>query len=98
MKSTLANEKLSHEQEMHELRVKSQLEDTNKRREMEDRVKTLQASKDDLISENGKLNSKLVDLQQKISSQSLEIETLKRNNDSLRNVRPRSGTHAHSVW
>lgn len=38
------------------------------------------------MMENNKLNAKVVDLQQKIASQTLEIETLKRNNDSLRNV------------
>jgi hypothetical protein len=46
----------------------------------------LQASKDDMVMENNKLNAKMVDQQQKQASSSLEIETLKRNNDSLRNV------------
>jgi len=36
--------------------------------------------------ENNKLNAKMVDQQQKQASSALEIETLKRNNDSLRNV------------
>lgn len=86
LKSTIANEKLSHDQEIHEFRVKAQLEDNQRRKELEDRSRLLQASKDDLMMENNKMNAKIVDLQQKIASQTLEIETLKRNNDSLRNV------------
>lgn len=86
MKSNISNDRLQHEQELHELKIKNQLEDTQRRKEMEDRVKSLQQSKDELMSDNAKLNGKIVDLQQKSSSQALEIEALKRNNDSLRNV------------
>lgn len=86
LKSDLANEKLAHEQELHELRVKAQLEDNLRRKELDDRVRLLQAAKDDLVMENNKMNAKMTDLQQKTASQTLEIETLKRNNDSLRNV------------
>lgn len=86
MKTVIADEKLSHDQELHELRVKAQLEDNQRRKELEDRVRILQASKDDLVMESNKMNAKIVDHQQKIASQSLEIETLKRNNESVRNV------------
>ena len=86
MKTVIADEKLSHDQELHELRVKAQLEDNQRRKELEDRVRILQASKDDLVMENNKMNAKTVDQQQKLASQSLEIETLKRNNESVRNV------------
>lgn len=86
LKSDMANEKLSHDQEMHELKVKAQLEDNLRRKELDDRVRGLQAAKDDLIMDNNKMNAKLTDLQQKVASQTLEIETLKRNNDSLRSV------------
>ena len=58
-----------------------------RRKELEERMKQLQSSKDDLVSENGKMNAKIVDQQQKIASHLLEIETLKRNNDLLRSVR-----------
>ena len=86
MKTVIADEKLAHDQELHELRVKAQLEDNQRRKELEDRVRILQASKDDLVMESNKMNAKIVDHQQKIASQSLEIETLKRNNESVRNV------------
>lgn len=86
LKSDMANEKLAHDQEMHELKVKAQLEDNLRRKELDDRVRILQTAKDDLIMENNKMNAKLTDLQQKTASQTLEIETLKRNNDSLRSV------------
>ena len=86
LKTVIADEKLSHDQELHELRVKAQLEDNQRRKELEDRVRILQASKDDLVMESNKMNAKIVDHQQKIASQSLEIETLKRNNESVRNV------------
>ena len=62
------------------------MEETLRIKEAEERVKSVQGSKDDLISDNNKMNVKIVDIQQKIATQSLEIETLKRNNDSLRNV------------
>jgi hypothetical protein len=86
LKTVIADEKLAHDQELHELRVKAQLEDNQRRKELEDRVRILQASKDDLVMESNKMNAKIVDHQQKIASQSLEIETLKRNNESVRNV------------
>ena len=82
----MASEKLAYEQEIHELKVKMQLEDNQRRKELEDRARGLQASKDDLIMQNNKMNAKIVDQQQKIASLTLEIETLKRNNDSIRNV------------
>ncbi len=82
----MANDKLMHDQEIHELKLKSQLDDNQRRKEIEDRTRQLQASKDELINENSKMNAKIVDQQQKIASHLLEIETLKRNNDLLRNV------------
>jgi len=82
----MANEKLAHEQEMHELKVKAQLEDNLRRKELEDRVRILQTSKDDMVMETNKMNAKLVDQQQKNASQTLEIDALKRNNDLLRTV------------
>lgn len=87
LKSDMANHKLSHDQEIHEMKVKAQLEDNLRRKELDDRVRLLQAAKDDLVMDNNKLNAKLTDLQQKSASHTLEIETLKRNNDSLRSVR-----------
>ena len=95
LKSTLADEKLAHDQELHELRVKAQLEDNQRRKELEDRTRILQSTKDDLVMENNKMNSKLVDLQQKMASQTLEIETLKRNNDSIRNVSFKNVQHLY---
>jgi hypothetical protein len=86
LKSDMANEKLAHEQEIHELKVKAQLEDNLRRKELEDRVRILQTSKDDMIIETNKLNAKLVDQQQKNASQTLEIDVLKRNNEALRTV------------
>lgn len=86
MKTEAANEKLGHEQQLHELRVKFQMEDNQKRKELEDKIRLLQISKDDLVMENNKLNTKLTEVQQKVSLQVLEIESLKRNSDSLRNV------------
>jgi hypothetical protein len=83
----MANEKLAYEQEIHELKVKMQLEDNQRRKELEDRARALQVSKDDLIMENNKMNAKIVEQQQKVASLTLEIETLKRKNDSVRNVR-----------
>lgn len=86
MKSDMAKAKLESDQEIHEMKVKFQLEDNLKRKEIDDRVRLLQNAKEDLVNENNKINAKLTDLQQKTSSQVLEIETLKRNNDSLRKV------------
>lgn len=82
----MSNQKLAHDQDIHELKVKAQLEDNLRRKELEDRARLLQSSKDDLIMDNNKLNAKLTDLQQKLASHTIEIETLKRNNESLRNV------------
>lgn len=75
-----------YEQQLHEIKTKVQMEESNRRKELEDRVKTIQQSKDDLINENSTMNAKIVDFQQKMASKALEIETLKRNNDSLRTV------------
>jgi len=75
-----------YEQQLHEFRTKIEMEETSRRKELEDRVKAVQASKEGLINENAEMNAKVVDCQQKIASKVLEIETLKRNNDSLRNV------------
>ena len=87
LKAAAATDKLIYEKELHELKSKFQIEERSKRKELEDRMKSIQSSKDDIISENAKMNSKITDLQQKIANHALEIETLKRNNDSLRNVR-----------
>lgn len=87
LKSDMAKAKLESDQEIHEMKVKFQLEDNLKRKEIDDRVRLLQNAKEDLVNENNKINAKLTDLQQKTSSQVLEIETLKRNNDSLRKVK-----------
>jgi hypothetical protein len=92
----MANEKLAHEQEMHELKVKAQLEDNLRRKELEDRVRVLQTSKDDMIMETNKMNAKLVDQQQKNASQTLEIDALKRNNELLRTVSSVCAFHSSS--
>ena len=60
MKTVIADEKLAHDQELHELRVKAQLEDNQRRKELEDRVRILQASKDDLVMESNKMNAQWV--------------------------------------
>jgi len=86
LKATVSSDKIMYEQQLHEIRTKVQLEEGLRRKELEDRVKTIQTSKEDLISENAGMNAKLVDFQQKISSKAMEIETLKRNNDALRSV------------
>lgn len=83
----MATGKLVHEQEMHDFRVKIQLEDNIRQKEIEEKLRILQTSKDDLISENNKTSSQLMQLQQKLASQSFEIESLKKYNESLRNVR-----------
>ena len=69
------------------MKTKFQMEEQLKRKELEDRIKNIQSSKDDLISENAKMNAKITELQQKMANQALEIEALKRNNDSTRNVK-----------
>lgn len=84
MKTTMANDKLAYEQEVHELKLKAHHETNTRSKEVDERVRSLQAAKDDLITENSKLNAKVVDLNQKISSLTYEIEALKKNNDSLR--------------
>ena len=86
LKSTISSDKILYEQQIHEIKTKFQLDENLRRKELEERVKTIQASKDDIINENSIMNAKLVDFQQKIASKVLEIETLKRNNDSLRSV------------
>ena len=86
LKSTISSDKILYEQQVHEIKTKFQLDENLRRKELEERVKTIQASKDDIINENSIMNAKLVDFQQKIASKVLEIETLKRNNDSLRSV------------
>lgn len=86
LRTTISSDKIMYEQQLHEIRTKVQMEESLRRKELEDRVKTIQTSKEDIISENANMNAKLVDFQQKISSKVMEIETLKRNNDSLRSV------------
>lgn len=76
-----------YDQQLHEIRTKVQMEEAMRHKELEDRVKTIQTSKETLITENSEMNAKLVDFQQKMASKMLEIETLKRNNDSLRGVK-----------
>lgn len=86
LKTAISSDKIMYEQQLHEIKTKVQMEESNRRKELEDRVKTIQQSKDDLINENSTMNAKIVDFQQKMASKVLEIETLKRNNDSLRTV------------
>jgi hypothetical protein len=86
LKATIASDKIMYEQQVHEMRTKSEMEESGRRRELEERVKAIQASKEGLIGENAEMNARVVDCQQKMASKVLEIETLKRNNDSLRNV------------
>ncbi|RNA23876.1 leucine-rich repeat-containing 45 [Brachionus plicatilis] len=85
LKSTMATEKLVHDQEINDFRVKLQQEDNLRRKELEEKVRMLQSSKDDLMLDNNKMSVQLLELQQKLTSQSLEIESLKRYNESLRN-------------
>lgn len=82
----MATEKLIHDQEFHDYKVKNQQEENIRRKEIQEKIRMLQASKDDMISENSKIDAKYLELQQKFDCQSLESESLKKNNDFLKNV------------
>ena len=84
LRASLANDKLFHEQEMHEAKLRAQLDETQRRKELEERTRSLLASKEQLADENGKANAKLVEQQQRVASLVLELEALKRSNDTLR--------------
>ena len=71
LKSTISSDKILYEQQIHEIKTKFQLDENLRRKELEERVKTIQASKDDIINENSIMNAKLVDFQQKIASLNL---------------------------
>lgn len=87
LKSNLATEKLIHDQEFHDFKVKNQQEENVRRKEIQEKMRTLQAAKDDLISENNKIDAKYLELEQKFDCQSLENESLKKNNGFLKNVK-----------
>jgi chromosome segregation ATPase len=86
LKASLASQKLEQDQEIHQMKVKYQQEETQRKKEFDDRVRHLNVSKDESLTEIAKLNAKLSDLQQKNANQAIEIESLKRNNDSQRSV------------
>ena len=48
-----------YEKDLHELKTKYQMEESLRRKELEDRIKNIQSAKDDLIGENSKMNAKI---------------------------------------
>lgn len=63
------------------------MEEVQKIKDLEDKLRNMQKSKEDVEVRYNHQNTTILDLQQKIYSSTLEIETLKRNIDSLRAVR-----------
>ena len=86
MKATISTQKVTHEQEILEQKSRLQLEEMQRVQDIEDKLRNIQKSKEDLEIRYNNQNATILDLQQKMYSATLEIETLKRNIDSLRAV------------
>ncbi len=87
LKATISTQKVTHEQEFQEQKSRLQLEEMQKIKDIEDKLRNVQKSKEDVESRYNYQNATILDLQQKNYSSTLEVETLKRNIDSLRAVR-----------
>ena len=86
MKASISTLKVTHEQEFQEQKSRLQLEEIQKVKDLEDKLRNMQKSKEDVEVRYNHQNVTILDLQQKMYSSTLEIETLKRNIDSLRAV------------
>ncbi|UJR15397.1 hypothetical protein I4U23_002345 [Adineta vaga] len=83
LKSTISTQKLTHDETLQQEKVRIRNEEEKKQQEIEDRLRTLTSSKEELES---RYNQQLItnrELQQKIHFQSIEIETFKRQVDSI---------------
>jgi hypothetical protein len=86
LKASISTLKVTHEQEFQEQKSRLQLEEIQKVKDLEDKLRNMQKSKEDVEVRYNHQNVTILDLQQKMYSSTLEIETLKRNIDSLRAV------------
>ncbi|CAF3525778.1 unnamed protein product [Rotaria sp. Silwood1] len=92
LKSTISTQKLNHEEILQQEKLRIKNEEEKKQHELEDRLRSLITTKEELESH---YNQQLIsnrDLQQKINFQSVEIETLKRQIESVQTVNLRKDT------
>ncbi|CAF1110582.1 unnamed protein product [Rotaria sordida] len=83
LKSTISTQKLNHDEILQEEKFRIKNEEEKKQQELEDRIRTLTSSKDELES---RYNQQLIayrELQQKLNFQSVEIESFKRQIESI---------------
>ncbi|CAF3514740.1 unnamed protein product [Adineta steineri] len=86
LKSTISTQKLTHDEKLQQEKIRIKNEEEKKQQEIEDRLRALTNSKDELES---RYNQQLIanrELQQKINFQSVEIETFKRQVDSIQST------------
>ncbi|CAF3603559.1 unnamed protein product [Rotaria sp. Silwood1] len=83
LKSNLSTQKLAHDETLQEEKIRIKNNEEKKQQELEDRIHTLTTSKDELES---RYNQQLIayrELQQKLNFQSVEIESFKRQIESI---------------
>ncbi|CAF3646908.1 unnamed protein product [Adineta steineri] len=83
LKSNISTQKLNHDENLQQEKIRIKNEDEKIQHELEDRLRSLTTTKEDLES---RYNQQLIsnrDFQQKINFQSVEIETLKRQIESV---------------
>ncbi|CAF3041578.1 unnamed protein product [Rotaria sp. Silwood2] len=83
LKSTISTQKLNHDETLQEEKIRIKNEEEKKQQELEDRIRALTSSKDEVES---RYNQQLIayrEVQQKINFQSVEIESFKRQIESI---------------
>ncbi|CAF4682351.1 unnamed protein product, partial [Rotaria sp. Silwood2] len=92
LKSTISTQKLNHDEILQQEKLRLKNEEEKKQHELEDRLRSLTTTKEELESHYNQQLISSRDLQQKINFQSVEIETLKRQIESVQTVNLRKDT------
>ncbi|CAF1332763.1 unnamed protein product [Adineta ricciae] len=86
LKSSVSTQKLAHDEVLQQEKLRIRNEEEKKQQEIEDRLRSLASTKEELES---RYNQQLIanrELQQKINFQAVEIETFKRQIDSIQST------------
>ncbi|CAF1347220.1 unnamed protein product, partial [Rotaria sordida] len=92
LKSIITTQKLNHEEILQHEKLRLKNEGEKRQHELEDRLRSLITTKEQLESHYNQLLISNRDFQQKINFQSVEIETLKRQFESVQTVNLRKDT------
>ncbi|CAF0808025.1 unnamed protein product [Rotaria sordida] len=92
LKSIISTQKLNHEEILQHEKLRLKNEGEKRQHELEDRLRSLITTKEQLESHYNQLLISNRDFQQKINFQSVEIETLKRQFESVQTVNLRKDT------